>query len=482
MSSLDQARAAISPRFHPRGFRLPGLLISGGAVLLFAALLAMAFTRMGIFSWSVGLAYVGYDTGLLIFVAIKSWPLRRALPPPAPAARRPTLGIIVAAHNEADVIAATIHALLAQPDPPERIMIADDGSTDATPQAMHAAFGIAAPAWGEAADAADLPVTWLRLPHGGKARALNAAIPHLDTDVVMTIDADTLLDPGAIAAMRAAFAEDVGLVAATGVLRPICDHSRRGRIYQWFQTYEYVRNFLSRYAWMRNDGLLLISGAFAGFRRDALVEVGGFDPDTMTEDYELIHRLHRYGVDNGHDWRVKVVGDARARTDSPATLPAFLRQRRRWFAGFLQTQYWNRDMIGNRRYGRLGVAMLPVKAMDTVQPLFGLAAFTVLIVLIATGRLMVALPVFAVMAAKIVVDLTFLLWSLRLYRNWTGDADAPRAGPAILAAALEPFSFQLLRHAGAALGWWVVLTGDTSWGKQHRGGIRDRIAIDGVEA
>ena len=45
------------------------------------------------------------------------------------------------------------------------------------------------------------------------------------------------------------------------------------------------------------------------------------------------------------------------------------------FAGFLQTQYWNRDMTGNRRYGALGLLMMPVKAIDTVQPIYGLTAF-----------------------------------------------------------------------------------------------------------
>jgi len=476
MSSLDETRERISPRFNRRQVGLPALTISIGVIALFVALLAMAFVRMGLFTWSVGLAYIGYDTALLAFVAVKSRGLRRPLLPAPPAARRPTLGVIIAAHNEAGVIEATVRALLAQSDPPDRILIADDGSSDATPLAMRAAFGMETPPLSEGVDAADLPVRWLRLRHGGKARALNAAIPLLDTDVVVTIDADTLLHGDAIAAMRTAFVEDPKLVAATGVLRPICDRSIKGRIFQWFQTYEYVRNFLSRYAWMRHDSLLLISGAFAGFDRQALVEVGGFDPDTMTEDYELIHRLHRFGIDHGRGWTVRAIGGAIAWTDSPASTIGFLRQRRRWFAGFLQSQYWNRDMIANRRYGRLGTTMLPVKAMDTIQPIFGLAAFAVLIALVASGRLMIALPIVLVMLAKVAIDLAFLLWSLGLYRNWTGEA--PKAGPAIVAAALEPFSFQLLRHAGAALGWWVVLTGDNSWGKQVRGGIRDRIATE----
>ncbi len=146
-------------------------------------------------------------------------------------------------------------------------------------------------------------------------------------------------------------------------------------MFQWFQTYEYMRNFISRLRGLRADSLLLVSGAFASFRREALVAVGGFDSQCLVEDYELIHRLRRYSVDRGLGWEVRVVGDAHAQTDAPDTLGSFLRQRRRWFAGFLETQYWNRDMTGNRRYGTLGTLMLPVKAFDTMQPVYGLTAF-----------------------------------------------------------------------------------------------------------
>ncbi len=99
--------------------------------------------------------------------------------------------------------------------------------------------------------------------------------------------------------------------------------------------------------------------------------VGGFDTDCLVEDYELIHRLHRHAQANGLPWTVRVLGDAQAHTDAPSSTGAFLRQRRRWFGGFLQTQFWYRAMVGDRRYGWLGVAMLPVKAIDTLQPLYG---------------------------------------------------------------------------------------------------------------
>ena len=271
--------------------------------------------------------------------------------------------------------------------------------------------------------------------------------------------------------MRAAFLRDPSLVAATGVLQPICGPSLSGRLFEWFQSYEYVRNFLSRHAWMQLNGLLLISGAFAAFRRDAVIAVGGFDADCMVEDYELIHRLHRHSNDHGLGWHIAVVGGAIARTDAPATIRGFLKQRQRWFGGFLQTQRWNRDMVGNADYGLVGTRMLPVKALDTLQPIYGLAAFAILIYLVATGRFYLAFPILLVMVAKIVIDLTFHLWSLGIYKRWTGQSEGLRLGPALIAALAEPFSFQLLRHTGALLGWYAFLTGSQTWTRATRSAL-----------
>jgi cellulose synthase/poly-beta-1,6-N-acetylglucosamine synthase-like glycosyltransferase len=287
----------------------------------------------------------------------------------------------------------------------------------------------------------------------------------------MTVDADTLLEAEACAAMSHAFAVLPNLVVAAGLLSPVCSRTASGRFFQWFQTYEYIRNFISRYAWMRAHSLLLISGAFACFRRDAVLTVGGFDPECLVEDYELIHRLRRYALDRGLDWDVRVIGGAKARTDAPSTLPSFLRQRRRWFAGFLQTQYWYRSMIGNRRYGLLGTLMLPVKAFDTVQPLYGLTAFFLLLAFLFGGHFAIVLPVLIIILGKIAIDLAFQSWSVHLYRRWSGDSTTSSFGMALLASILEPFSFQLMRHGGAALGWLYFLLKRSEWGAQHREGL-----------
>ncbi|MBK6720450.1 MAG: glycosyltransferase family 2 protein [Sphingomonadales bacterium] len=471
--ALESRRIAASARYTPRVVPLISPLIGGSVIIAFVCLVAQAFFRQGLAAWSAGLAYIFYDTCLLAFTG---WQARKLYRPPNPAVSdvpRPTLAVIIAAHNEEHAIAVTIDALAAQTDAPDLILVADDGSTDGMGDVLETRYGLTRPEFGQTC----LPgpvmpsLRWLRLPQGGKARVLNAALAMTDCDIVLTVDADTLVETHAIAVMRESFRTEPALVAATGVLTPVCGKGPVARFFQWFQTYEYVRNFVSRYAWMQLNGLLLISGAFAAFRRDALVTVGGFDPDCLVEDYELIHRLHRWSAEHGKDWTVRVIGAARARTDAPETIMSFLRQRRRWFAGFLQTQRWNRDMTGNARFGKLGTAMMPVKALDTLQPIYGLAAFILLIGFVAAGRYALAFPILLVMIGKIVVDISFHLWCLGHYRRWTGDRQSAGAAKALFAAVLEPFSFQLMRHAGAAWGWWTFLTGQHSWGRQSRRGI-----------
>ena len=469
----DFSNAAFTDRLHrlsPRWSAPPtprlSILIHGAVLAVWIGLFANAFFGRGIAGWSIGIVYIGYDTALLIFTFLQCWRLRRPQTPlpPVPAASRLSVGVIVAAYNEAGVLASTIAALAAQSSPPDEILIADDGSTDGTAALLAAAFGLSAGP-GEISAVSDriAGLRWLRLPHAGKAAALNQALEHLSTELFITVDADTKLAPDALAAMRNAFTAMPSLVAATGVLTPVCDRTSSGRVFQWFQTYEYVRNFLSRYAWGRMDALLLISGAFAGFRREAVITVGGFDPDCLVEDYELIHRLRRYGFLHGLGWHSLALGSARATTSAPATTLGFLRQRRRWFGGFLQTQFWYRDMVGNAQYQRLGTWMLPVKAADTMQPIYGLFAFALLIFYIVTGRAGVLIPVGGFIIGKIILDLAFHAWSIRLYRNWTGGDTRVNFGMALLAAILEPFSFQLLRHLGASWGWVWFVTGRRSW-------------------
>lgn len=479
---MERTFAATSPRqtVHRTPWRSRVIHLGVGATGL--ALLACTFGAHGIWAWAIGLAYATYDTSLLVFTLLASWRLRRQ---PAvsrsPSNIRPAdsrIGVIVAAHNEASVLAATIAALMQQTQPPHLVLIADDGSSDGTIELMVRHFGLTEPAPGylSAAGSKTPALRWLRLPHGGKARALNAGIAHivaeeLAIDIVVTVDADTLLDRHALHTIADTFAAQPHVVAATGVLEPVCRPGWQGRMLQGFQTYEYVRNFLTRHAWSRIDSLLLISGAFASFRLQPLLKVGGFDTDCLVEDYELIHRLRRHAAQQGLPWTTTVIGAAHGPTEAPGSVPAFVRQRRRWFGGFLQTQYWYRDMVGDARYGAIGTRLLPVKAIDTVQPFIGLSAWLVLLGNAWVGRTGVVLPALATIGSKAAFDMVAQMWSLHVYRHWTGHQRHGNYALACAVALIEPLSFQVLKNVSAAWGWWLWLTDRLHWGHQSRSAV-----------
>lgn len=449
---------------------------------LWFLLLSRALTANTIFAWSVGLFYIAYDTALLLLITWLTRPalsksLTTTLQPHVNSAdasispaTRPSLGVVIAAYNEAAVLPETLAALCRQTDLPDLILIVDDGSSDQTTGVLAERFHLQTAPLGEiSAPSETYPfLRVMRLARSGKAEALNAAIVELDTDIILAIDADTALNGDAIAAIRNAFATDPSLVAGGGLLGPVCDPGPLGRVLQWFQTYEYIRSMVSRFAWMRAEGLVLISGAFSAFRREALLRAGGFDPESVVEDYELTHRLHRYSVEHRLGWRLQMIPGAHGVTHAPGQFGSFLLQRRRWFAGYLQVQLWNRDIAGQRRFGGLGLMMMPIKAFDTLQPIYGFSAFLLLIAFLIAGKTCIVLTALAVIAAKIAIDLLFNIWMVHVYRRVTGDKRSSRYGHVIIATVLEPFSFQLLRQAGAAWGWVSFLTNRHRWGAQNR--------------
>ena len=128
-------------------------------------------------------------------------------------------------------------------------------------------------------------------------------------------------------------------------------------------------------------------------------------------------------------------------------------------------------MIGDRRYGRLGTRMLPVKALDTMQPIYGLSSIGLLIGYALMGQVSILGPVVSVVGGKIALDLLFYLWALLLYSRWVGPCASVNLGWAVVAALIEPFSFQVLRHGGAVLGWVSFLTRQRGWGAQARTGL-----------
>jgi cellulose synthase/poly-beta-1,6-N-acetylglucosamine synthase-like glycosyltransferase len=383
-------------------------------------------------------------------------------------APRPSLAVLIAARDERLALPQTLAALLAQEDQPERILIVDDGSTDGTATMLARDFGIEWRGENPLGQSRQFPqLQALKKANSGKADSLNQALALTSEEIVCTLDADTQVEPGAIAAFREAFARDPTLWAACGVLTPVCRGPGVARAFQLYQGFEYLRGFLWRLAWMRDETLILISGAFAGFRRGPLLEAGAFDPSSRVEDYELIFRLYRLSFDSRRPSNVRVIAEARAVTDSPAQVGLFLRQRTRWFAGFIETMFRNHDMVGSRAYGRLGSFHLLIKTLDMLLPLYGLASLLALVAILALGKPLDPLVAFA-LVFKLLFDLTCHASAVGLYQRWLGYPITPRTiGRSLFATLTEPFAFQLLRQVGAGLGWIAFLRGRIEWAPQR---------------
>jgi cellulose synthase/poly-beta-1,6-N-acetylglucosamine synthase-like glycosyltransferase len=95
----------------------------------------------------------------------------------------------------------------------------------------------------------------------------------------------------------------------------------------------------------------VVPGAIGAWRREAVLQVGGYREDTLAEDTDLTWRLRKAG------WRVEADNEALGFTEAPETLAGLFRQRFRWTFGTLQCLWKHRDALG--RYGWFGCVLLP---------------------------------------------------------------------------------------------------------------------------
>lgn len=422
--------------------------------LLLLALLANAIAGSGVWAWTGTLLWLAADTAMILYMLASA---RRGLAEDrrAPALTAgPGIGVIVPGCNEREAMPRTIDSLLQQEPEPAELLVVDDGSSDGMAEDLIDRYALVADG-----DDCWRSTRWpclrlLRQPNRGKATALNRGLAMLDTPVVATIDADTVLMPGALAALSGAFA-DPEVQVACAVLEPRC----AAPWLQLQQRHEYMRSFLWRRAWVRHGSLALVSGACAAFRREALLAVDGFDQQSWVEDYDVLYRLHRWHrIAHGFALPVRVVPQAVASTDAPAGLAAFIRQRRRWFGGFVATLLRHRDMIGSPRFGLFGTFHLRIKVLDALQPYYQAGVLAILLGVVA-GR---GLPplLLGVLAGKHLLDVACHTWAAASYARWLGRPFGLRPLLAALVAHLvEPLGFQPLRTFGALSGWWAMLRG-----------------------
>jgi cellulose synthase/poly-beta-1,6-N-acetylglucosamine synthase-like glycosyltransferase/spore germination protein YaaH/peptidoglycan/xylan/chitin deacetylase (PgdA/CDA1 family) len=246
-----------------------------------------------------------------------------------------SISVLIAAYNERVLIGRTLHAVFAGEEPPFEVIVVDDGSTDGTGDVV------------QAYAAGDPRVRLLRQANAGKAAALNRAIATARGEVLVCLDADTLVTPTTISRLARHFGDErVGAVAGNIKV------GNRVNLWTRWQSIEYVvSQNLDRRAYALLNSVTVVPGAIGAWRRQAVQALGGYRSDTFAEDMDLTWRLRRAG------WRIENESEALAFTEAPDSLSTFFKQRFRWTYGTLQCLWKHRGAIG--RYGWFGRAALP---------------------------------------------------------------------------------------------------------------------------
>lgn len=229
----------------------------------------------------------------------------------------PSVSIIVPSFNEGVVIERSLASLLQLHYPALEIIVVDDGSSDDTAARARQLEG----------RQGNHTVRVLQQRNQGKAMALNNGIRHAHGELIMSVDADSRLDPASLLYAVPHF-EDPKVGAVAGNVKIV---NRRNLITK-LQALEYIEGLnMVRRSQGYFRAVNVIPGPLGVFRRTVLEEVGGYDDDTFAEDCDITIKIL------AHRWKIEYEPYAITWTEAPETVNAFFRQRYRWTRGILQS-------------------------------------------------------------------------------------------------------------------------------------------------
>jgi cellulose synthase/poly-beta-1,6-N-acetylglucosamine synthase-like glycosyltransferase len=313
----------------------------------------MAFNLFEIAIYPFLFAAIYFQAFLLVTFLSKPARLMRAR---TPSHKTPSVAIIVPCWNEEATVAGTADSLLALDYPADklRVVLVDDGSTDGTKVAM-------------SAYATHPQVTVIYKENGGKHTAINAGIEAAkDAEFIGCLDADSFVASDALREAISCF-EDPNVAAVTPAMSVFAPKT----MLEHMQNAEFLLGIALRHIIAAVNGLYVTPGPFSLYRRDVVVALGGFRYGHQAEDMEMALRIQKagYAIDNAPR--------ARVYTKGMKTVPTLVKQRTRWTSGFLRNMLTDyRSLVGNPRYGALGLIVLPLGFLAIVG---GLITFVIVI-------------------------------------------------------------------------------------------------------
>jgi len=456
-------------------------------IFVFGIFILTIYIIMGVFSASALYRYI-HKNRFIDYTAILSSDIA------------PHVSILAPAYNEGKNVVDNVRSLMSLNYVNLEIIIINDGSTDDTMEKLIATYLLKPVKFAidykiacneirgvyKSENKAFQKLIVIDKVNGGKADALNAGINISGSDLIMSIDVDCIIESDAVLKMVKPFIEETNkkVIASGGVIRVAnnCDVGIGkinivrfpNKMIAGFQVLEYSRAFiLGRMAWSKINGLLLISGAFGMFNKELVIKVGGYNPETVGEDMELVVRMRRYMHDNKQGkYVVSFIPDPLCWTEVPDSLKVLGRQRNRWTRGTMQTLFIHKKIFLNPKYKLLGVISYPYwfffEWLAPIVEVLGLIYFAILVMV---G--FVSWPFFLTLTA-LVYSFAFMLTLFSiLYEEATFNAYKRKTDilKMIGLALLEPFIYHPMVVFWAIKGNISYLRGYTGWGKMDRTGF-----------
>lgn len=383
----------------------------------------------------------------------------------------PPITFIVPAYNESKDIVTTTRTMLSLFYRYKQIVIVNDGSTDNTLELLIQTFALrkihplfdpklpthAIRGYYRSSEHPELLV--IDKENGGKADALNAGINASTTELHVCADADTLIQSKSLAFLIRPFLENPKtLVVSTSVCiangctiaeNRIIKYGFPERLLVGFQVIEYLKTIFIERMWVEwTRGSLVVPGAFGLFRSSAIIEIGGYNKESMVEDMEIIMRLHKYMLEQKRDYKIACIPEPVAWTEAPETLTALYKQRKRWFPGTFHCLWDYAGMCFNPRYKSIGMLVIPYYLFDrTISPLIEVLAYVLVGIGIYFGQYdPQQILFFAIFAWGIVTIQTLVVLFVEelTYREYP---DLKSMGKMIVAALLDNIVYHYLTLA-----------------------------------
>jgi cellulose synthase/poly-beta-1,6-N-acetylglucosamine synthase-like glycosyltransferase len=249
----------------------------------------------------------------------------------------PFVSVVIAAYNEEKVIRKSIDSILVSDYPSFEILVIDDGSKDNTASIVREAY------------IEDPRVRLISKANGGKSSAVNLGFKEARGELIVTLDADTLIAENAISLLVRHFKNEQ-VAAVSGNVKV----GNKGNLLTTWQHIEYVTGFnLERRAFAELNCITVVPGAIGAWRKTAVEEAGYFKDDTLAEDTDITLTLLKQGQ------KIEFEEKAYALTEAPEDVRSLAKQRYRWTFGTLQCLWKHRESLFHRSHSSLGFIGLP---------------------------------------------------------------------------------------------------------------------------